>query len=127
MKDNCVSFNVAKLLHNLGFEKGSRYGYLRNGKLEEPYYGTFYKNSDTTNSVCYEAPDIISALDWLEENKFLKITINTDTNKFSISNSSTSLSVSVENKKFSEYIHEILDLYEKNFQLFEKEYTPFNE
>lgn len=118
-----VSFETAKFLLELGYDEGSRYGYLCSGELKEPYFGEFYKNSDTTNDVCYEAPGILEAVDWLEQNKGLIFTI--DQTSIKVASETTLVSTpKPKTNSISELLNIALALYEKHYELFEKSYNP---
>lgn len=66
--DEYVSFKTAKLISKLGYVGQSVYGYTSDGKIEKPYYGSYYSNNDLDNSVIYEAPTKFAASKWIYKN-----------------------------------------------------------
>lgn len=75
MKEKLVSFKTAKALYKKGFCNESKQGYTANGKLQKPYYGSYFKNSDKNNTIVYEAPSQSLAQKWIRESLQLHITI----------------------------------------------------
>lgn len=124
---NVVSFKTAQFLHSLGYDEGSTMGYLCDGTLKTPYFGETYKNSDTSNDVCFEAPELLDALTWLKENRGVYFKIDNITGVIVIANDTSTSSTCIKNISFKEMIQKALDIYEERFELFEKEYNPFGE
>lgn len=124
---NVVSFKTAQFLQNLGYNEGSVFGYLCNGKLKTPYFGEIYRNSDTTNDVCFEAPDLLDVIEWLKKHKQLQFKIDSFTGMIRISNNISTTLTYIKNISFKEMVQKALDLYENHFDFFEKEYNPLDE
>lgn len=124
---NVVSFKTAKFLQSIGYNEGSAMGYLCDGTLKEPYFGETYRNSDTTNDVCFEAPELLDVVKWLEREKRLRFKIDALTGVIAVANDTSASSTCIKNVSFKEMIQKLFDLYESHFELFEKEFTPFDE
>lgn len=124
---NLVSFKTAKFLQSIGYNEGSKMGYLCNGTLKEPYFGSTYRNSDTTNDVCFEAPELLTVIDWLEKHQQIQFKIDKITGVIVIASNSSTSSTCIRNISFIEMIQRALDIYEERFDFFKKEYDPLDE
>lgn len=76
MKDELITFETAKLAKEKGFNNGSGYGYGISRKPEIPHYGNVFKNSDSNNSVNFEAPTQSLLQRWLREVHNIFISVN---------------------------------------------------
>lgn len=65
VRTNLVCYELAVLANKIGYNELTEYGYDSSKKLDKPYYGDKFRNSDGSNNLVFSAPTIMELKEYI--------------------------------------------------------------